>query len=133
CDRCSHRSSDGSCYGCNCGAGDRVRGRFSLMAVAKKRAVKSRVRKSSTALAYPPFTAETLQRFNLGAYPQYLNDYYQYMGYAGNLYPLQQSITGWSKTEEVAGTLPNYMRILMKSPPAFAAQLVRGLVMSQAR
>ncbi len=73
------------------------------------------------------------KRFNLGQYPTFLNDYYSQFSYAGALYPLQQSVMGWSKTEELSSTLPSYMQALRKSPPAFAAQLVRASVMSQAR
>ena len=73
------------------------------------------------------------ERFNLGQYPQFLQDYYSQFGYAGSLYPLQQSVMNWSKTEELSSTLPNYMTALRRSPPAFAAQMVRALVLSQAR
>ncbi len=75
------------------------------------------------------------QRFNLGQYPQFLNDYYSQFGYAGSLYPLAltQSALSWSKTEEISSTLPNYVTALRRSPPAFAAQLVRASVLSMAR
>ena len=75
------------------------------------------------------------QRFNLGQYPQFLQDYYQQFGYAGSLYPLglNQSALTWSKTEEISATLPNYITALRRSPPAFAAQLVRASVLSMAR
>lgn len=75
------------------------------------------------------------QRFNLGQYPQFLQDYYSQFGYAGSLYPLQlnQSMNSWRKTEELSATLPNYITALRRSPPAFAAQLVRASVLSMAR
>lgn len=75
------------------------------------------------------------KRFNLGQYPQFLNDYYAQFGYAGSLYPLglTQSALSWSKTEEITSTLPNYITALRRSPPAFAAQLVRASVLSMAR
>lgn len=78
---------------------------------------------------------EPESRFNIGQYPQFLQDYYNQFGYAGSLYPLQlqQSITGWQKKEDISATLPNYMTALRRSPPAFAAQMVRSSVMSQAR
>src|SRR5439155_7260134 len=74
-------------------------------------------------------------RFNLGQYPQFLEDYYSQFGYAGSLYPLgiNQSALSWSKTEEISATLPNYYTALRRSPPAFAAQLVRASVLSMAR
>ena len=57
------------------------------------------------------------------------------MGYLGNLYPLgiNQTAINWKPTEEIAATLPNYMQAISKSPPAFAAQLVRATTLSQAR
>src|SRR5947208_14972303 len=75
------------------------------------------------------------QRFNLGQYPQFLNDYYSQFGYAGSLYPLglNQSALSWSKTEEISATLPNYMTAIRRSPPAFAAQMVRASMLSMAR
>lgn len=75
------------------------------------------------------------KRFNLGQYPQFLQDYYSQFGYAGSLYPLQlnQSMSSWQKTEEISATLPNYTTALRRSPPAFAAQLVRSQVLSMAR
>jgi phage portal protein BeeE len=56
-------------------------------------------------------------------------------GYGGVTYPiggLQQSLVG-ARVQEVAHTLPGYMAALRGSPPAFAAQMVRALVLSQAR
>lgn len=76
---------------------------------------------------------ELEKRFNLGQYPQFLQDYYNQFGYAGSLYPLNQTAMSWSKTEEISATLPNYMTALRRSPPAFAAEMVRALVLSQAR
>jgi len=90
-------------------------------------------KRAATSLAYP--IPEVSQRFNLGQYPQFLNDYYTQFGYAGSLYPLglNQSALSWSKTEEISATLPNYITALRRSPPAFAAQLVRASVLSMAR
>ncbi len=75
------------------------------------------------------------QRFNLSQYPQFVSDFYSQFGYAGSLYPLglNQSALSWSKTEEISATLPNYVTALRRSPPAFAAQLVRASVLSMAR
>jgi phage portal protein BeeE len=81
------------------------------------------------------FFEQSEERFNLGQYPQFLQDYYSQFGYAGSLYPLglNQTAMSWSKTEEIAATLPNYMIALRRSPPAFAAQSVRAGTLSQAR
>ena len=75
------------------------------------------------------------KRFNLGQYPSFVDDYYNQVAYQGYLYPLglNQSATGWTKTEDISATLPNYMQALKKSPPAFAAQDVRATVFSQSR
>jgi hypothetical protein len=55
--------------------------------------------------------------------------------YNNHNYPLglNQTMIGSSKTKEIATSLPSYIAILRKSPPAFAAQMVRALVLSQAR
>ncbi len=78
---------------------------------------------------------EQVQRFNLGQYPNFVDDYRQSIAYQGYLYPLgiNQSAQAWSKTEEISSTLPNYMQAIKKSPPAFAAEYVRATVLSQAR
>lgn len=47
-------------------------------------------------------------------------------------YGLIQTLDG-TKSSEIAGTLPGYSAALRSCPPAFAAQLVRALVLSQAR
>ncbi len=73
------------------------------------------------------------QRFNLSAYPAFVNDYYTTMGYAGSVYPLQLSAATWKKNEEIAQTLPAYFESPRRSPPAFAAQMVRSSTMGQAR
>ena len=54
--------------------------------------------------------------------------------YGGQNYPygLQQTLAG-NRAAEVTNSLPGYMAALRACPPAFAAQLVRALVMSQAR
>lgn len=54
--------------------------------------------------------------------------------YNGVSYPLGQTrqIYG-QRVRQIASTLPAYMNALRASPPAFAAQMVRGLVLSQMR
>jgi hypothetical protein len=54
--------------------------------------------------------------------------------YGGTQYPygLTQTMTG-EKVQQVANTLPGYSAALRACPPAFAAQMVRALVLSQAR
>lgn len=72
------------------------------------------------------------------AIDQWINDYLipagGQFGYGGNTYPfgLNQTMTG-VKVGEVSSTLPGYTQALRGSPPAFAAQMVRALVLSQAR
>jgi hypothetical protein len=58
-------------------------------------------------------------------------------GYAGNQYGvggygLVQTLAG-HRAGEIVNTLPGYMAALRQCPPAFAAQLVRASVLSQAR
>lgn len=58
-------------------------------------------------------------------------------GYGGNQYGvggygLVQTLAG-NKASEIVNTLPGYMAALRQCPPAFAAQLVRASVLSQAR
>ena len=54
--------------------------------------------------------------------------------FGGTTYPLGMSTTwGDRRTREVANTLPGYAAALRQSPPAFAAEMVRSLVLSQAR
>ena len=59
----------------------------------------------------------------------------QQFTYGGHNYPLGglQTYVGGARTKEIANTLPNYTAAVFKSPPAFAAELVRALVLSQAR
>jgi hypothetical protein len=54
--------------------------------------------------------------------------------YNGTTYPvgLNQTMTG-QKIKQIAATLPGYAAALRMCPPAFAAQMVRALVLSQAR
>jgi phage portal protein BeeE len=54
--------------------------------------------------------------------------------YNGSQYPfgLNQTLTG-QRVQEITATLPGYMAALRMCPPAFAAQLVRCLALSQAR
>jgi phage portal protein BeeE len=47
-------------------------------------------------------------------------------------YGVRQTMPGW-RPSEIAATLPGYSAALRFCPPAFAAQMVRALVMSQAR
>jgi phage portal protein BeeE len=55
-------------------------------------------------------------------------------GYGGTQYPYGVNLTYPGKgVQEIANSLPGYMAGLRACPPAFAAQLVRGLVMSQTR
>jgi hypothetical protein len=61
----------------------------------------------------------------------YGGNQYGYGGYGG-AYGLNQTWPG-GRVQEIAATLPGYMAALRTCPPAFAAQLVRGLVLSQAR
>jgi HK97 family phage portal protein len=69
---------------------------------------------------------------------QWITDYLvpsqQQFGYGGNQYPfgLNQTMAG-VRVQEVAATLPGYSAALRACPPAFAAQMVRAAVMSQAR
>lgn len=54
--------------------------------------------------------------------------------YNGVTYPygLNQTLTG-QKIKQIAATLPGYAAALRSCPPAFAAQMVRALVLSQVR
>lgn len=70
---------------------------------------------------------------------QYLTEYlmpatinYGGIGYTTGLAGLTQTLAG-NRATEVASTLPGYLAALRACPPAFAAQLVRALVLSQAR
>jgi phage portal protein BeeE len=73
------------------------------------------------------------QRFSID---NWIGDYLipSSFNYGGVNYPLglNQSLAGL-RAAEISQTLPGYMSALMKCPPAFAAQLVRALVLSQAR
>lgn len=61
--------------------------------------------------------------FNGGQYP---------FGVNASALGLTQTLAG-QRIASVAGTLPGYMGALRQSPPAFAAEMVRALVLSQAR
>lgn len=70
---------------------------------------------------------------------QYIQDYFldnQQFLYNGSHYNygtgLRTTYTA-GRVQEVASTLPGYTQALMGCPPAFAAQMVRALVLSQAR
>ena len=78
------------------------------------------------------------QRFNIDPW---ISDYLlpaNQFSYNGNVYPfgspygLQQTLGG-ERAKEISSTLPGYMAALRGCPPAFAAQMVRALVLSQAR
>ncbi|HEU5085717.1 MAG TPA: phage portal protein [Acidimicrobiales bacterium] len=51
----------------------------------------------------------------------------------GSTYPLVNQTWGRTATTEMAGGLEGHVAALMQSPPAFAAQWTRSLVLSQAR
>lgn len=54
--------------------------------------------------------------------------------FGGSVYPFGMSQTyADNRVREVSGTLPGYMSALKQSPPAFAAEMVRALVLSEAR
>lgn len=67
---------------------------------------------------------------------QWITDYLMpsYHSFNGQQYPfgLNQTWTG-KRIQEVASTLPGYAAALRACPPAFAAQMVRAVVLSQAR
>ena len=67
---------------------------------------------------------------------QWISDYLlpSYSVFNGQAYPMGVNQT-WSgnKLQQVAATLPGYASALKSSPPAFAAQMVRAMVLSQAR
>jgi len=55
--------------------------------------------------------------------------------YGNTTYPLglNQTMVGAARTKEISNSLPTFTAALKKSPPAFAAQMVRALVLSQLR
>lgn len=69
---------------------------------------------------------------------QYLAEYIQPTSFmfGGNQYlaglGLNQTLAG-NRATEISATLPGYLAALRRCPPAFSAQLVRALVLSQAR
>lgn len=68
---------------------------------------------------------------------QWLTDYLvpaNEFGYNNHTYPFGLNQT-WStgRVKEIATTLPGYLSALQMCPPAFAAQMIRALVLSQAR
>jgi len=69
---------------------------------------------------------------------QWISDYLipatQQFGYGGTSYPfgLNQTMSG-QRIKQIAATLPAYAAALRSCPPAFAAQMVRALVLSQMR
>jgi len=78
--------------------------------------------------------SEDESRFSLD---QWIGDYLipGSFNYNGNSYPLHglnQTLAG-ARVQRVSATLPGYAAALRSCPPAFAAQMVRALVLSQAR
>jgi len=74
------------------------------------------------------------RRFNIDGW---VSDYLlpaNQVTFGGNTYPfgLNQTFLG-TRTQEISSTLPGYLAALRMCPPAFAAQMVRALVLSQAR
>ncbi len=73
------------------------------------------------------------QRFSVDAW---ISDYLipSQFQYGGQVYPLglNQTLAG-NRAAEIVQSLPGYMAALRACPPAFAAELVRALVLSQAR
>lgn len=77
------------------------------------------------------------QRYSIDTW---INDFlipgsFNYSGntyYYGGLPQLTQTLAG-NRAAEVAATLPGYTAALLRCPPAFAAQMVRALVICQAR
>jgi phage portal protein BeeE len=71
------------------------------------------------------------------AVDQWISDYLipgGVFGYGGHSYPFGMSSTHpGQRITETANTLPGYSAALRGCPPAFAAQMVRALVLSQAR
>lgn len=65
---------------------------------------------------------------------QWITDYLipSQFNYGGTTYGLTQTLAG-SRAQEISHTLPGYSAALRACPPAFAAQMVRALVLSQAR
>jgi phage portal protein BeeE len=64
---------------------------------------------------------------------QWIGDYLvPAFNYGGASYPYGYG-SGASRTREIAATLPAYSAALQRCPPAFAAQMKRAMVLSQAR
>lgn len=77
----------------------------------------------------------TEQRYALDTWlTDYLIPAMGQFAYGGATYPygVQQTYTG-TKIQEIAASLPGYTAALRRCPPAFAAQMVRALVLSQTR
>ena len=79
-------------------------------------------------------SAAVEKRFNIDAW---ISDYLvpaNEFNYNNHVYPLGLNQTMVAdRTKEISTTLPGYMAALRACPPAFAAQMVRALVLSQAR
>lgn len=79
--------------------------------------------------------APTEQRSSIDQWiSEYLIPAQGQFGFNGQQYPygLQQTLAG-VKAQEFSATLPGYTAALRACPPAFAAQMVRALILSQAR
>lgn len=65
---------------------------------------------------------------------QWITDYLipSQFNYGGTTYGLTQTLAG-NRAQEISQTLPGYSAALRACPPAFAAQMVRALVLSQAK
>jgi phage portal protein BeeE len=67
---------------------------------------------------------------------QWFNDYYapSQFNFGAATYPFGLNTTyANTRIQEISSTLPGYAQALKQSPPAFAAQMVRALVLSQVR
>lgn len=66
-----------------------------------------------------------------------LNDYLgmvtDYFGFGGLQYPILNQTYTHTSIEEPSSDLPGYAALMKAVPPAFAAQLVRAMILSQAR
>lgn len=89
-----------------------------------------------TLALFEPRGSQGSQRYPIDTWiTDYLLAQQQNFTYNSQVYTVGAGGTygGPSRTKEVAQSLPAYMGIVRKSPPAFAAQMVRALVLSQLR
>jgi hypothetical protein len=85
------------------------------------------------------YAGRTEQRYSIDTWiSDYLIPSYGQFAYAGQTYPygagpgLNQTLAG-NRAAEIANSIPGYRAALQTCPPAFAAQMVRALVVSGAR